>query len=183
MQCCKVLWDVDIRRDNHYNRYSLLLESQTIREAGRARCTPTVTPFVEGYLRLAAAIMWSPYKGRLSVAGYPWWMPGEAFVVSAIWLAWLDVLPCSGSAAGEPSAVIGWCRDSLQSYARVVSGVATDERWWCWRSLAEPVATLLLVDLMFTSCERIPEPCWRQSESQCDWQSVNLPVLVSSPIS
>jgi hypothetical protein len=45
--CCnqKHVWDVDIRRDNHYNRHSLF-ESQTIRDGGRARCTPTETPFV-----------------------------------------------------------------------------------------------------------------------------------------
>jgi hypothetical protein len=33
----------------HYSRYSLLLESLTIREAERARCTPTETPLVVGW--------------------------------------------------------------------------------------------------------------------------------------
>jgi hypothetical protein len=75
-------------------------------------------------------MMWSPYKGRLSVAGRACWMPGEALVVSAVWLAWFIVLLCCSpvffladpvfffSAARCPSLqrLGGWrafCRDWL----------------------------------------------------------------------
>jgi hypothetical protein len=40
--------------------------------------------------------------------------------------------------------------NSLQCGPQDVSGAATDDRWRCWQSLAEPVAILLLVDLIFT---------------------------------
>jgi hypothetical protein len=56
-----VLWYIDIRKDNHvnYNKYSLLLGSQTIREAQRTQCTPAETPLVVGLPELVTAVMMS----------------------------------------------------------------------------------------------------------------------------
>jgi hypothetical protein len=68
------------------------------------------------------------------------------------------VLPCSGS-AGEPSVVTGWHSRLAAELFSSRERVATDERWWCWRSLVELVATLLLIDLMFTCCKCLRESC------------------------
>jgi hypothetical protein len=51
--------------DTHYSRYSLLLESLTIREAEGVQCTQTETPSVVGWPELATAVRIS----RLLVAG------------------------------------------------------------------------------------------------------------------
>jgi hypothetical protein len=167
------LWDVDIHRDNHCNRYSLLFESQTIREAGRARCTTDGNSFCRGLDSASSRDDVEPLKGpfvhswaRLLGAGRSSrrisCLAGMArCCLSCYRPAFFLVDPVFSLVAARHLASLLSCLagvvDSLQSCSRVVSGVATDERWWYWRSLAELVRTLLLVDLMFTCCKRIRE--------------------------
>jgi hypothetical protein len=68
----------------------------------------------------------------------------------------LAVAGCSSlqQRGGLPCAAFGMMSvggmDSLQCSPRDMRRAATDERWRCWRSLAEPVAMLLQVHLKFT---------------------------------
>jgi hypothetical protein len=106
-----------------------------------------------------------PEKGRR--AFFFWysravgWTPGGALCVAASWLAWLSVLQYGRAAvffaaawfslrqrlsAGDRAFYRGPLAEwSLSRAVSRVGGVAaTGERWRCWRSLAEPVAKLLM---------------------------------------
>jgi hypothetical protein len=101
------------------------------------------------------------------------WTPGGALCVAARWLAWLVVLQYSRAAvffAAAWSSLRQWLSAGDRAFyrgplvrwspSRAVSQVgsvaATDEWWRCWRSLAEPVVTLL-VQQTFSCRQRIHE--------------------------
>jgi hypothetical protein len=75
-QCSKYLlkrlWYVDIHGDNrvNYNKYSLLLEPQTIRKTKRAQCTSMDTHFIVGSPELVTAVVMSRLpRSRLVIVG------------------------------------------------------------------------------------------------------------------
>jgi hypothetical protein len=128
----------------------------------------------------------SPFRWRLGALrravsfffSFSWaagWTPGGALCVAASWLAWLGVLQYSQAAvffaatwsslqqqlsAGDRAFYRGPLAEWSPSRAvsRVGSVAATDGRWQCWRSLAEPVA-MLLVEQTFICRQRIHESC------------------------